>query len=367
MKEERNIKIDIIKGIAILLVLLGHTIQYTSLNTFDFFENKIFIFIYSFHMPLFMIISGYLFYKTMQKPDVVKNVIKRVKKYLLLILFFTIINYYIDAIKALIIHQKINNIFSAGWISQLNGYWFLWSIISSTVITTLSYKMTDNNILRKILLIISFPLVYIFPNGDNNLFMYMMFLTGFLYNEYKNKIPEKIKNIKYIIFFVFPFLLLLWKKEMYIYTTGMFNFSGNQEFINQILIDFYRNIFGILGSIFVITGVEILFKFKGKIINKILNKIQELGKNSLKIYMIQRIVIENIFVNIYVLICNYMGKNIFYINKITYYIFVFITFILLTMIIKLIINILNKYNISKYIFLEGNNKDNKIKLLTSKQ
>ena len=150
MEEAKNKRIewvDYVRAFACVLVALCHLIQSLQKANIDnhyVLTNRLNWFIYLFHMPLFMIISGYLFYKTMQKPDVVKNVIKRVKKYLLLILFFTIINYYIDAIKALIIHQKINNIFSAGWISQLNGYWFLWSIISSTVITTLSYKMTDN-------------------------------------------------------------------------------------------------------------------------------------------------------------------------------------------------------------------------------
>ena len=53
---ERNQTIDITRGYAILLVVIGHSIQYAYLETMD--ENIIFRLIYSFHMSLFMFISG---------------------------------------------------------------------------------------------------------------------------------------------------------------------------------------------------------------------------------------------------------------------------------------------------------------------
>ena len=60
--------IDVAKGIAILLVLLGHTIQFASGEEFEkaslFYNNIVFKTIYSFHMPLFMVISGYLYYNS---------------------------------------------------------------------------------------------------------------------------------------------------------------------------------------------------------------------------------------------------------------------------------------------------------------
>ena len=60
-----NQYIDYIKGITIILVIIPHCIQYGSgadyLNKCVFYENPIFKFIYTFHMPVFMIISGYLF------------------------------------------------------------------------------------------------------------------------------------------------------------------------------------------------------------------------------------------------------------------------------------------------------------------
>lgn len=64
MSATRNNYLDFLRGIAILLVVVGHCIQFGSgsayLKSGLYFANPLFKFIYSFHMPLFMLISGYL-------------------------------------------------------------------------------------------------------------------------------------------------------------------------------------------------------------------------------------------------------------------------------------------------------------------
>lgn len=62
----RSEYLDFVKGTAIILVELGHCVQWGSgaafLSSGLFFEDGLFRFIYSFHMPLFMLVSGYVFY-----------------------------------------------------------------------------------------------------------------------------------------------------------------------------------------------------------------------------------------------------------------------------------------------------------------
>lgn len=86
-KGNRSVEIDFIKGTAIILVVFGHCIQYGSgLGFFEqgsYFDNILFKLIYSFHMPLFAMMSGYLFYKTVQGKDLV-TILKRKFKSLLL-------------------------------------------------------------------------------------------------------------------------------------------------------------------------------------------------------------------------------------------------------------------------------------------
>ncbi len=56
--KSRNIYFDLLKGIAIILVAYGHVLQ--TFNS-DWESSSIGKTIYAFHMPLFMLISGYFF------------------------------------------------------------------------------------------------------------------------------------------------------------------------------------------------------------------------------------------------------------------------------------------------------------------
>lgn len=71
MRKNRNQQIDILRGTAVLLMVWGHCIQFGSgseyLQNNVFFQNNVFKFIYTFHMPLFMALSGYLFNKTIER------------------------------------------------------------------------------------------------------------------------------------------------------------------------------------------------------------------------------------------------------------------------------------------------------------
>ena len=57
--------LDVLEAVAITLVLVGHAMQFGSgMHCYiysDIFDNVVFKVIFSFHMPLFMLISGYLF------------------------------------------------------------------------------------------------------------------------------------------------------------------------------------------------------------------------------------------------------------------------------------------------------------------
>jgi len=61
MERKRLIWADSLKGVLIILVVLGHAIQYTIGN--ECYENRLWNIIYSFHMPAFMAVSGYLAFR----------------------------------------------------------------------------------------------------------------------------------------------------------------------------------------------------------------------------------------------------------------------------------------------------------------
>lgn len=73
--------VDFMRGIAILLVVIGHLIQ---TNDIFYAHNHVFEFIYSFHMPLFFAISGYIIAKTSKVTTIKDLGIFFIKKFIAL-------------------------------------------------------------------------------------------------------------------------------------------------------------------------------------------------------------------------------------------------------------------------------------------
>lgn len=114
-KSTRHQLLDVAKGIAILLVLVGHTIQYASGKSYsvagDFYENYLFKFIYGFHMPLFMIVSGYLFSFAVKKKSTKEIVISRLTSLLIPIFSFAFVVYCVKFNSGLCLFDQIRRFF----------------------------------------------------------------------------------------------------------------------------------------------------------------------------------------------------------------------------------------------------------------
>lgn len=92
-KKERLTYLDVAKGIGILLVVIGHVYAFNRQIVDRFFV----VWLYSFHMPLFFIISGMLIaYK--DEKDIWKFVKKRIKGILIPYVFFSIFSIIVFAI-----------------------------------------------------------------------------------------------------------------------------------------------------------------------------------------------------------------------------------------------------------------------------
>jgi len=345
--KERNIKIDILKGFAIILMMIGHITQYSIDGIVDCFNNELFIFIYSFHMPLFALISGFLFYKSKDKP-LKELFFNKARTLLYPILIIAIIEFYawrfLEAFKG-----NISPLFSAGWIDNLNGYWFLWSLFASMFIVIIVEKLIKFKY-KSFLYILLIPLLYFFPNGDYNFFIYVFFLIGYTFNIYKDKISHIhwLKYLKYCFLIIFPLLFITWKRDFLVYVTGMVP-TRLDMLPHQLYCDFFRLIFGLSGTIFIICIVDIILKILNKK-SKIIQFLSIIGQKSLQIYIIQRIVIEFLF--------NLMCKQLYRFN-IFFYIYsnnyILYTFITLSSIICVyssfkIMKLIDRLNISKYLF-----------------
>lgn len=128
-KHNRDLYWDVAKGIAIILVLVGHSIQCIRQDCFD---DKLYQFIYSFHMPLFMFISGWFFYYSMRKYELVELVDKKIRSICIPLFVFGVILFPIFFDFNASIGTIIKN-----YILSIGILWFLVQVLYCMVAMTL--------------------------------------------------------------------------------------------------------------------------------------------------------------------------------------------------------------------------------------
>ena len=265
-------------------MVFGHNIQFASgcymIKNEMFFDNNVFRFIYSFHMPCLMLISGYFFGVHITKG---KSIYNRIKTLFIPIMSWTMIPV------AIIIYSRYQDnigfllIFSECFSCFVRYYWFLWAVIFSSMIIWGVHKVAGDNLL--ILITIGAVLLFIPRLSDLWIFMYPYYTIGFLFYTKKIEVERYIKDFGIHILiccsFLFIILLMFYTKEVYIYTTGVKVGS-----ILQLGIDLYRYIVGFIGSL---TIIMIWYRFhpiiemRFPVVNKIL---EYLGRTTLIVYVI---------------------------------------------------------------------------------
>ncbi len=156
----RIIWIDLVKAIGIILVIVGHGIQEYNLNM-EFLK----VVIYSMHMPLFFIISGYLFKDNGEKnlKDTIK---KKLKKMMIPYVCFALIITFFHLIKCVVLKsdyvffekllskEGVLNSILCTTKSSYSNLWFLPSLFISEVLFLVICKILKNERQRAIICII---------------------------------------------------------------------------------------------------------------------------------------------------------------------------------------------------------------------
>lgn len=130
----KNRYIDFLKGIAILCVIYGHCLQYGSgadfLQQELYWDNVVMKIIYSFHMPLFIAISGYLFYYSLEKHGARNCICRRVKSLLPICATWALILLARD----IAMGSRFNIVHMIARFSRytLTDFWFLWAVMICT-------------------------------------------------------------------------------------------------------------------------------------------------------------------------------------------------------------------------------------------
>ncbi|CAG1772201.1 hypothetical protein BAC3_02409 [uncultured bacterium] len=111
---ERNYLLDNAKIILMFLVVFGHELELTSNSLL---LQTLYLFIYSFHIPMFVLISGMLSKAELSSKDIQKNIVSLLIPLLVLTVFYEAVEY--------IRYGEFSH-----YTKNLQPYWLLWFLLS---------------------------------------------------------------------------------------------------------------------------------------------------------------------------------------------------------------------------------------------
>ncbi len=278
----RIIWIDLIKCLAIFLVILGHII--TSFNH-NYLNSPLYLSIYSFHMPLFMMISGYMI-----SIKHLNNPLKYLKKRVYSILFPALIwGAIVIGIRILLgVHIQHGFMHQWWW-----GLWFLKSLFACNIIILLSHLFTKKHIYIAIIAIIISQLTLLIPHLH---FLQLHKLLpcmaiGMILNKYQKYILPYSKYLG--LFFGLCFVCLSFRLSSNILYPHI-DLITTPDGLNIYGDCLYSFLIGISGTLAITFIFYQLFK-NAKQSNAITTVLSVIGQHTLQIYIIQTIVLETIF------------------------------------------------------------------------
>ena len=302
-KNERELLPDILRGFAIILVVFGHCIQDGSGESYRnealYFSDRLYQFIYSFHMPLFMMISGYLSWVSIHKAKERKERIALLKRRATSLLTPIFLWTAVDYIRILISNQ-INGqpqpeaLIFVYFYNAFNNLWFLWAVWwCFCIVYVMHYFLKDNVVIY----LLGFLALFVIPDGLGlGAYKYMMpyFIAAYYWHDYiqdKRYILNKTPKIWMLVVagIAFAGLFAWYDEDAFIYLTGYKLIGKNVA--GQLVIDLYRTLIGFAGSSFFILLWQYILLMAGRNnkngnIRVMLRMLRELGIHSMGIYIL---------------------------------------------------------------------------------
>lgn len=289
--------IDIGKGVAMLLVILGHS---------GTLPQSLMCIIYSFHMPLFFALSGYTF---STKKDFKTFFVSKIKGllvpyfFLCLILFFfcdVLLHTFFGVTPDTAVNHLIGIFLGFRNTKYYFSMWFILTLFVSEIILYFFIKHIDKSKYKPVILTVSallLPLITFFGlktglkisvwSIDIVPAAMGFVLTGYLFKEYKEKIKQLTKIVFLPVFSALNILCAYFGSERFTVTNDLYECRIN----NYILY--------IFGALFGICAVFVMC------INlKKCRPIEYIGKNSIVFYAFQ----NSLFIPISVIILGHIRK-----------------------------------------------------------
>ncbi len=304
--KRRIVYIDILKAFAIFLVVWGHAIMH--LSNSDYHMNIVWQWIYSFHMPLFMIMVGFFAYSSLSKP--VKDFIRHKSTQLIIPCFSWIFITYIAMLIVipgyhLSVKTFVNALFQEIWFLKSAFLCYLLFYFSSKVVNYL--KVDFHFILGGGISLIIIQIVPLYKLNQ----MYPCFLCGVFLYRYSDSILKNWKLVTIVSTIIYIILVVCLSDYDFIPISKIKKelLSGNFSVLFDL---FLTQLYSIgIGVSAAISLVALFYGFINRLSkrNKVITTLSTVGKYTLAIYLIQTLLLEKIaaqYINI-----NEISESIF--------------------------------------------------------
>ena len=311
MDKKESFYWDLVKGAAIFLMLWGHCIQYCGLEDVNCFRDSVFRTIYSFHMPLLMLVSGYLFSHSFRKRTLRDLLVHRIQGMLYPIVAATFLNNVLMLLPTYVLSNRADFLFGSLCAGISETFWFLWAVLYCSVIVGVCGKLTEKPSLQVLLMILGGALILLVPQWNTTLFMYPYFVAGFFCGMYRDRAVRVYKLLRYVMLILFPVLMDFHKQQHLIYFTPMY--SRELGLAASAEIALFRWVIGFAGSIWMLAVMEALLWLGNRILvmQTCLKGVSHLGRNSLQIYCLSASLLTGYLPHLYRKFAELAGGNLF--------------------------------------------------------
>lgn len=300
----RSAALDVYKGILIILVVLGHSVSNFGgggvYSSSSYLLDPLYQLLYTFHMPLFMGISGWLFASTVRKYSTGQVIEKRIWQIVPSYLFWCLIN-----LLCFVYWGGDSLSFSRVLRGFINPYWFVTTLLLFSVFVALLHHWVGRQWQMwgfVLVLPLGFVVSHIPLVGyglEEFWFNYPFFIGAYLlayYPEVSGKLLALSKSAKAIIAIsalaLFALLFVGYKGDMIIFVSKYSLRGSSLGWGMQLYYDVYRFSIALVGCVLFLVAFDLLPTNGYR--SAYWKPMVWLGRNTLGIYMIQEILFAHI-------------------------------------------------------------------------
>lgn len=295
---QRDNRYDFYKGILMLGVIFGHVL--TALQNGEGSTYPIHVFVRTYDMPMFALISGYFLKFSCAKHSLLKNTLGKIGSILVPALLWSL----------------LFNLIGGRIAINLGHFWFLTAIFFCSIIVIVADyigKRTSGAV-TAILLIIAIGVFHTtFMDSYKIGFLLVPCVFGYYMKDMKTLVSGARTKlcIKIAVVSVFIISWCFWNTDYNVWNAGC-DITKNGQIFTNILVMSFRGLIGITGSLTMMWIWNDMYHHVSD--SRVCEWICRFGKNTAELYILHSWIVSVAGARIVKTLAELLGTNIFYVN-----------------------------------------------------